>query len=65
MWVKLKRVQHLAKPTQNIMEKKFRFFKPTDLQQGTSTITASDNLSKLGFEKTRKLPKDLILVTCH
>lgn len=64
MWVKLKRVQHLAKPTQNIMEKKFRFFKPTDLQQGISTITASDNLSKLGFEKTRKLPKDLILVTC-
>ena len=49
---------------QNIMEKKFRFFKPTDLQQGISIITASDNLSKLGFEKTRKLPKDLILVTC-
>ena len=64
MWVKLKRVQHLAKPTQNIMEKKFRLLKPTDLQQGISTITASDNLSKLGFEKTRKLPKDLILVTC-
>ena len=40
------------------------FFKPTDLQQGINTIIASDNLSKLGFEKTRKLPKNSILVTC-
>jgi type I restriction enzyme S subunit len=40
------------------------FFKPSDLQQGVNTILASDNLSKLGFEHTRKLPKNSILVTC-
>jgi len=40
------------------------FYKPTDLKQGINTIYASDNLSKKGFEKTRKLPKDSILVTC-
>ena len=54
----------LSKTNAEYYGKEIPFFKPTDLQQGISTITASDNLSKLGFEKTRKLPKDLILVTC-
>lgn len=63
MWVKLKLVQHLVKASRNI-GKEIPFFKPTDLQQGINTIIASDNLSRLGFEKTRKLPKDSVLVTC-
>ena len=40
------------------------FFKPTDLEQGIDTKYASDHLSELGFEQSRKLPANTILVTC-
>ena len=40
------------------------FFKPTDLEQGIDTKFASDHLSELGFEQSRKLPVNTILVTC-
>ena len=40
------------------------FFKPTDLDQGIDTRYASDHLSELGFEQSRKLPVNTILVTC-
>ena len=40
------------------------FFKPTDLEQGIDTKDASDHLSELGFEQSRKLPANTILVTC-
>ena len=40
------------------------FFKPTDLDQGIDTRYASDHLSELGFEQSRKLPANTILVTC-
>ena len=40
------------------------FFKPTDLEQGIDTKYASDHLSELGFEQSRKLPVNTILVTC-
>ena len=40
------------------------FFKPTDLEQGRDTKYASDYLSALGFEQSRKLPAKTILVTC-
>jgi type I restriction enzyme S subunit len=69
-WVKLGDVGKIetgttpSKSNAEYYGKEIPFFKPTDLQQGINTITASDNLSKLGFEKTRKLPKDSILVTC-
>ncbi|MCD8297048.1 MAG: restriction endonuclease subunit S, partial [Prevotella sp.] len=42
----------------------YPFYKPTDLEQGINTIVAYDNLSKIGFEKARQLPKNTILVTC-
>lgn len=42
----------------------FPFFKPSDLEQGINTRIASDNLSWLGFERTRNLPKNSVLVTC-
>lgn len=40
------------------------FFKPADLEQGIDTKYASDHLSELGFEQSRKLPANTILVTC-
>ena len=40
------------------------FFKPTDLDQGIDIRYASDHLSELGFEQSRKLPANTILVTC-
>lgn len=40
------------------------FFKPTDLEQGRDTKYARDYLSLLGFEQSRKLPVNTILVTC-
>uniref|UniRef100_UPI0018FE0D4F restriction endonuclease subunit S n=1 Tax=Parabacteroides pacaensis TaxID=2086575 RepID=UPI0018FE0D4F len=40
------------------------FFKPTDLEQGINTKYASDHLSTFGFEQSRKLPANSILVTC-
>ena len=69
-WIKLGdvgRIETGTTPSKSKAEyygKDIPFFKPTDLQQGINTLIASDNLSKLGFEKTRKLPKDSILVTC-
>ncbi|MCE7152409.1 restriction endonuclease subunit S [Campylobacter coli] len=41
----------------------YPLFKPSDLGSG-NTIKASDNLSKLGFESARKLPKNTLLVVC-
>ncbi|STP02429.1 restriction endonuclease subunit S [Helicobacter canadensis] len=41
----------------------YPLFKPSDLGSG-NTIKASDNLSKLGFENARKLPKNTLLVVC-
>ena len=40
------------------------FFKPTDLEQGIHTIRSNDRLTALGFEQSRKLPINSVLVTC-
>ena len=40
------------------------FFKPTDLEQGIDTKVSNDKLSQLGFESSRKLPANTVLVTC-
>ena len=40
------------------------FFKPTDLEQGINTKFSNDKLSQLGFESSRKLPANTVLVTC-
>jgi type I restriction enzyme S subunit len=42
----------------------YPFFKPTDLDAGYNVRKANDNLSRLGIEKARFLPKNSILVTC-
>ncbi|MCR5573917.1 MAG: restriction endonuclease subunit S [Bacteroidaceae bacterium] len=42
----------------------YPFYKPADLEQGIDTIYSSDSLSVDGFEHSRKLPKNSILVTC-
>ena len=44
--------------------KDYPFFKPADLEQGINTISSTDSLSVEGYEHSRKLPKDSILVTC-
>jgi type I restriction enzyme, S subunit len=69
-WVKLGEVGRIetgttpSKGNSEYYGNEIPFFKPTDLRQGINTILASDNLSKLGFVKTRRLPKNSILVTC-
>ena len=40
------------------------FFKPTDLEQGINTTYSNDGLTSLGFEQSRKLPANSVLVTC-
>ena len=40
------------------------FFKPTDLEQGIHTKYSKDILTPLGFEQSRKLPANSVLVTC-
>ena len=40
------------------------FYKPTDLEQGIKTNTASDTLTLLGYNQARKLPEGSVLVTC-
>ena len=40
------------------------FFKPTDLEQGVDTKFSNDRLSLLGYEASRKLPANTVLVTC-
>jgi len=40
------------------------FYKPTDLNAGYHTSSASENLSALGATKARLLPEKSILVTC-
>ena len=40
------------------------FFKPTDLEQGIDTRLSIDHLTEIGFEQSRKLPINTILVTC-
>ncbi len=42
----------------------YPFYKPADLEQGINTINSLDSLSEDGFNHSRKLPKDSILVTC-
>ncbi|ECL4283967.1 restriction endonuclease subunit S [Campylobacter jejuni] len=44
--------------------KDYPFFKPSDFEQGYFLENAGDNLSKLGFDNARNLPKDTILVVC-
>ncbi len=40
------------------------FFKPTDLEQGIDTKYANDHLSQLGYEVSRQIPANSVLVTC-
>lgn len=40
------------------------FYKPTDLDGGVNTKTATETLSVIGFEQCRKLPLNSVLVTC-
>ena len=40
------------------------FYKPTDLSQGIDTQSASDTLTQRGFEQSRQLPVNSILITC-
>jgi type I restriction enzyme S subunit len=42
----------------------YPFYKPADLEQGINTINSVDSLSVEGFNHSRKLPEDSILVTC-
>ncbi len=44
--------------------KDFPFYKPTDLNQGINTINSSDGLSTLGYNHSRQLKANSILVTC-
>ena len=40
------------------------FFKPTDLEQGIDTKYSNDRLTQLGYNVSRKLPANTVLITC-
>ena len=53
-----------SKDTKDYYGGSIPFFKPTDLEQGIQTIRSNDRLTALGFEQSRKLPTNSVLVTC-
>ena len=70
MWCKIKDIGEIvtgntpSKSNAGYYGGNIPFFKPTDLEQGRDTKYARDYLSLLGFEQSRKLPVNTILVTC-
>ncbi len=42
----------------------YPFYKPSDLDAGIQVENSADTISKKGFEASRKLPQNSILVTC-
>ena len=42
----------------------FLFFKPTDLNAGINVQKSHEKLTKKGFEQSRKIPENSVLVTC-
>ena len=70
-WCRLKEIGTIITgntPSKNEVQyynsKDIHFYKPSDLEQGINTINSEDYVSLLGYEKSRKLPKNSILVTC-
>ncbi|HEF1622225.1 TPA: restriction endonuclease subunit S [Campylobacter lari] len=53
-----------SKNNPNFYGNEYPLFKPSDLNGNMVIKYASDNLSKLGFDNARNLPKDTILVVC-
>lgn len=53
-----------SKINPNFYGNEYPLFKPSDLNGDMIIKYASDNLSKLGFDNARNLPKDTILVVC-
>ncbi|HIC3934287.1 TPA: restriction endonuclease subunit S [Campylobacter coli] len=53
-----------SKNNPNFYGNEYPLFKPSDLNGDIIIKYASDNLSKLGFDNARNLPKDTILVVC-
>lgn len=53
-----------SKNNPNFYGNEYPLFKPSDLNGDMIIKFASDNLSKLGFDNARNLPKDTILVVC-
>jgi type I restriction enzyme S subunit len=70
VWVKLGNIGNVitgSTPSKNNLKyygDNYPFFKPTDLDAGINTINALDNLSKEGYNCSRKLPSNSVLVTC-
>ncbi|EAJ0326320.1 restriction endonuclease subunit S [Campylobacter lari] len=53
-----------SKNNPNFYGNEYPLFKPSDLNGDMIIKFASDNLSKVGFDNARNLPKDTILVVC-
>lgn len=53
-----------SKNNPNFYGNEYPLFKPSDLNGDIIIKYASDNLSKLGFDNARNLPKDTILIVC-
>lgn len=53
-----------SKNNPNFYGNEYPLFKPSDLNGDMIIKYASDNLSKLGFNNARNIPKDTILVVC-
>lgn len=53
-----------SKNNSNFYGNEYPLFKPSDLNGDMIIKFASDNLSKLGFDNARNLPKNTILIVC-
>lgn len=50
--------------SQNYNSEDFNFYKPTDLNKGLNIHNSTDKVSEFAYEKSRKVYKDSVLVTC-
>ena len=70
VWCRLGEIQQVitgstpTKKNNKLYGNDYPFYKPTDLDQAYYVVSAINNLSSLGYEGSRKLPKKSILITC-
>ena len=70
VWIELGKISEIvtgntpSKSNETYYGNEYPFYKPTDLDMGLNVFAAGDMLSEKGFEISRKLPANTVLVTC-
>ncbi|MCL1996609.1 MAG: restriction endonuclease subunit S [Defluviitaleaceae bacterium] len=70
IWIELGKISEIvtgntpSKNNKTYYGNEYPFYKPTDLDMGFNVFAAGDMLSEKGFEISRKLPANTVLVTC-